>query len=377
MTDSEREMLTARILGEAAIVARIAPDRLSRRRRPWVLALSGLASAAAVAAVVLHAHRDRPPEGTVSLASIRALGPTSFSRLQPPPDELVRLDEGAIEVAVGRLGAGQRFRIVTNDAVVDASEGRFRVDSSVHMLAVVRVFAGYAEVRAKGEHATLAAGDEWARPASSEVETVSPQPTSAAPGEGSRTSRPTASPLVARPRPSVATTTGSRTLSEPMRGPAPSSIAPSAEAKAASPLAREAPRVPPSATAAQRSSFERAWSLLRAGDAAGAASAFGEVERLSEGDAIAEDAVFWHSVALARANRKAEAKLALMRFVSGYPGSARIGEASAMLGWMLVDAGDVTGARAAFERAANDPVDRVRLSARQGLERLGARAATP
>jgi hypothetical protein len=50
-----------------------------------------------------------------------------------------------------------------------------------------------------------------------------------------------------------------------------------------------------------------------------------------------------------------------------YPTSGRRGEAAAMLGWLLIDAGRTYEARSLFRTAASDSSERVRASARQGL----------
>jgi TolA-binding protein len=136
-------------------------------------------------------------------------------------------------------------------------------------------------------------------------------------------------------------------------------------------LAAPAPSsAPAAATAPQRASFERGWRLLRAGEPAQAATAFEEVDQTSHGDAIQEDALFWQAVALARAGRAPAARQLLATFATRFPRSARAGEASAMLGWLLLEQGDTEAARRAFQQAASDPVDRVRTSARTGLARL-------
>jgi hypothetical protein len=53
--------------------------------------------------------------------------------------------------------------------------------------------------------------------------------------------------------------------------------------------------------------------------------------------------------------------------LDGYPASSRRGEAAAMVGWLLIDAGRPDEARAHFRAADSDPSARVRASARQGL----------
>jgi Tetratricopeptide repeat len=248
------------------------------------------------------------PSSSASWASIRAVGNTAFTRA-PLPEEVVRLESGTLELVVGPAPPGRRFRVLTDDAVVESAESRLSVEAEGHMLVAVRVFAGYAEVRARGGHALLRAGDEWVH-------------------EGTHADAESAG------------------------------IVPS----------------PPSARAehaARPASFERAWRLLNEGKAAEAAEAFRDVEAKSRGDAIVEDALFWRGVSLERADRSADARAVFLQFTARFPHSERIGEASAMLGWILLEAGDTNEARRAFERAANDKVDRVRASARSGLARLG------
>jgi Tetratricopeptide repeat len=280
------------------------------RRRTAATFLTLTCGIAAVVALVW-ARVGGPGKGaqdaSTSWASIRAVGGTVFSRA-PSPEEAVRLESGTLELDVGPEPSGRRFRIMTDDAVVESAESRFSVEAEGHMLVAVRVFAGYAEVRARGGHALLRAGDEWVHQsthAAAESAGVVPSPPST--------------------------------------------------------RAEHAPRP---------ASFERAWRLLNAGKAADAAEAFRDVEAKSRGDAIVEDALFWRGVSLERADRPADARAVLLEFTSRFPHSQRIGEASAMLGWILLEGGDTDDARRAFERAQNDKVDRVRASARSGLARL-------
>lgn len=47
---------------------------------------------------------------TFARATIRAFGDARFGRVQPPPDEAVRLDEGTLELNVPALGPTETFR---------------------------------------------------------------------------------------------------------------------------------------------------------------------------------------------------------------------------------------------------------------------------
>lgn len=357
MNDESRERLAAQLVAATAALS-----SASRTRRPAALAwkraavftllTGGAAAAAGVAFHVVAGDRGQP--GLVaSLASIRAVGSASFSRVQGPPDELVRLDDGTLEFEVAPSSGGRRFRIATDDAEIDAPEGRFSVQADAHLLAAVRVFKGYVEVRVQGGgRAALHAGDEWTRSAS--VAMAAPRAALA-------------------PMPSAPTTALERSPSAARPARAAASARPSPRALLA-PTPSEPPSLPTTAPAPQRASFERGWRLLRSGEPGPAAEAFREVDAYAKGDAIAEDALFWQSVALARANQTADARRSLAEFIRRFPSSARLGEASAMLGWMLVEAGETEGARRAFERAVHDRVDRVRASAQSGLERIAETA---
>ena len=92
--------------------------------------------------------------------------------------------------------------------------------------------------------------------------------------------------------------------------------------------------------------------------------------RQVKGTVLAEDASFWEGIALARAGKSSKAIAALRRFVTKYPSSSRAGEASAKLGWLLYDAGELDAAERYFESAADDRVPKVQKSARDGLEAI-------
>lgn len=112
---------------------------------------------------------------------------------------------------------------------------------------------------------------------------------------------------------------------------------------------------------------------MRRGDAADAARAFAQSSVAGRGRAIAEDARFWEGVALARAGEPARAIAALRGFLGAFPRSSRAGEASARLGWLLLDAGETDEAARRFEAAVDDAVPAVRQSARSGLARIHAK----
>jgi TolA-binding protein len=358
MSAETRAHLAAALLGEASYLR---PHILAAGRRaralPRVAAFVFVAGAAAFVLSWPRVRSERGTQAAESLASIRAVGAAAFTRVQAPPDEIVALNDGTLELEVGASGRGRHFRIVTSDAALDAPEGRFVVEARAHTLVAVRVFRGFVDVRAQGGgRAALRDGDEWRS-----LPTPAPATTVAA-----------AAP-VASDEPPAAPTAAPR-VSHTERTPAAAS---KNALPHAWPPATEMPTIAAPASAPERASFEKGWQLLRAGQPKAAAAAFHDVDRQTRGTGIAEDALFWESVALARGDQRPAARSALASFIARYPRSARVGEASTMLGWMLLEGGELAAAREAFSRATNDRVDRVRASAESGLARLRELSPTP
>jgi TolA-binding protein len=150
--------------------------------------------------------------------------------------------------------------------------------------------------------------------------------------------------------------------------PSKSSERPGAPARKLAVVGHRAPAETPPGNEAEIA-FARGWSALRTGDFSIAAEAFGRVSsgKDSAHNALAEDALFWRGVALDRAGRFEPARQVLATFLARYPDSDRQGEASVILGWLLVRAGDLGDARVHFTGALQDPAERVRSSARAGL----------
>jgi hypothetical protein len=243
---------------------------------------------------------------------VRAVGAAAFALAGGTPDEVVRLRDGTVHVEVQPLATGERFRVVTGDGEVEVRGTAFEVDATGDRLTGVRVEHGRVEVRPQNGLAVLLnTGEVW-------------------------------SPPVALPK--------ARTSR------------------------RVAARHRPLETDADRS-FRRGWDALAAGDPAAAAVALerATVAGADDDDGIAEDARFWRAVALVRAQRPDEARVALGEYLRRDATSPRAAEASALLGWLLLDTGDLVGAQERFAAAAHDDVPNVRRSGVDGLAAVRAR----
>jgi TolA-binding protein len=119
--------------------------------------------------------------------------------------------------------------------------------------------------------------------------------------------------------------------------------------------------------------FDRGWAALAAGKPREAATAFEHAASSAPSDPLAEDAWFWRATALARA-KSGDAASALEQFLGRYPRSNRAGEASAMLGWIVI-ANDLDRAEKLFTSAAKDRVPAVRASGEKGLAAIAKRRA--
>ncbi|HEX3698386.1 MAG TPA: tetratricopeptide repeat protein [Polyangia bacterium] len=330
--------------------------------RPWrwsaAAALALTIGAGTLLASLYHGTRNPPaPAASASHASVRVIGQAAYDRAQTGGDEIIRLESGTIDLEVKPLAPTERLRVMVGDATVEVRGTHFDITAAGNRLQSVHVHHGVVDVSIGDKRVTrLGEGDQW----------LASPPTPVAPSLVA-----TDAPKRAPQKPALVT---------PPEAASRPPIQPSSRrASARWPVVASAAPPPPAPTiaAADRAAFQQGWMLLRQGDFMAAAAAFADLERRVPGDAIVEDALFWRGVALGRAGQRQQARAAIASFVSRFPQSARAGEASASLGWLLVEAGDRVGARSLFERAARDRSDRVRASARNGLQQIEAAEDAP
>lgn len=144
---------------------------------------------------------------------------------------------------------------------------------------------------------------------------------------------------------------------------------PTATPTVAPPVAPVAPVAPAAPTpSAAEQAYAEGWEALRASHYARAAEAMKRAAQVAPTSSLAVDARYWEAVALARHGQTGKARTAMEAFLRRHPGSPRLGEVSTMLGWMLVESQEWSGAERLFRSAENDRAPSVRDSARKGLE---------
>jgi len=349
------EQTRTSLLARATLGAPLATRSWSK----WLVAGAALAAAAAVVLWLVAG-----PEGPKQV--ITALGPASYERAHDWPDFIVHVSDGRVEVRVAALASDERFRVVTGDAEVEVRGSSFEIRAEGDRLREVGVQIGRAEVRVADQQVVvLAAGQRWTASALARAEVVP----AVAPVPGPAPT-PASAPAPAPAGP--ARTMHSPATSSRAIATSPHAIAAVAETPSAKALPPPPPATVPSAPSALPGEldFRAGWTALRANDAGTAAGKFETACTAALHTALGEDACFWAGAAAKRANDTAHARAALERFIASFPGSSRVGEASALLGWILLDAGDASGATSAFHRAEQDRVPRVRDSAAKGLAAL-------
>src|SRR5262249_32383992 len=113
--------------------------------------------------------------------------------------------------------------------------------------------------------------------------------------------------------------------------------------------------------------FADGWKALDRGELEHAEKAFQRAASEQNGR-LNEDASFWRAVTLARAGNRDRAISAFSEFLERYPESPRRGEASVLLGRLLLASGDARGAERRFGDAASDRRPDVRDAAKRGRE---------
>ncbi len=323
------------VVAPPAATAPVAKGRAPLRLR-WVAALAACAALAAGAVLALRT-TDAPPKVAVGhpvRGTVHAHAGAAFTRAAAPPDEIVRLRDGTIDVDVDPLAPGERFRIVIGADQIEVRGTSFEVVAAADRLLAVRVVHGRVEVSHAGAPPIfLVGGDAWRAPAASSV----PPPAAVPPLPPARS---------------------------PALRPAPRQRDPQRVVGAGNLEAT------PAAADPQELAFNAGWEAMRLGGYGQAAAAFSRAIALAPDGALTEDATYWHAVAVARLKRTGEAIIAFRSFLDAFPESTRAGEASAMLGWLLVDTREIDEARRRFQAAANDPNLSARESARKGLESI-------
>ena len=331
----------ARSVRASLMAAARVPAPVARVRFAWAFAAGALAAAAVLAFVLLRKPAD--PAQTVAMHDV--LLPhegAALMRIASAEGETVRVAHGTVSVDATHA-RGKRVRMVTGDAELDG-DGGFDVSVDRDHLRAVRVFSGRVELRAQGAPPrVLVAGERW------EIELAKVD--DAPPFEEVTAAEPVA--IAAEPR-------------KPARR---------SERKQRQQLSAKQDPAPPIARAKRPIEllFEEGWAKLAAGEATAAAAIFERAARSSPNDPLAEDAWFWQASSLARA-KSGSAAGALDAFLTRYPSSPRAGEASAMLGWLVIDR-DLDRAEKLFNAAASDRVASVRASATKGLDVVERRRA--
>ena len=250
--------------GETAFV-----DSLRARRRRRILAVV-VAAAASLAAVMLAARGPLPPPSVVATHPRRGVvhphEGAQFTLAAQPPDEIVRLRDGVIDIDVDPLMLGERFRVVVGADEVEVHGTSFQVVAAADRLVSVRVVHGRVEVRRIGAPpAFVIGGGAWHSTTVTGLESPAPPPTA-----------------------SVATTLPNRS-SPPGRLPRGVIRPPGSSAL-------DAVAQPPASTTAvphranpQEVAFARGWEAMGQGELGQAAASFQRAIALAPDGALAEE----------------------------------------------------------------------------------------
>jgi TolA-binding protein len=357
----ESEQHATRLLASAGGIA-----QQPRSNRAPIFVAAG-AIIAAAAAVLLWIGL-RTPDGPTATANVVAIGEASFERVHDWPTYALRVDSGRVAIEVSAVEDSQRFIARTSDAELEMRHAKLVMGVTKGHLDAVDVSSGRAELRLSGAPSIyLSAGQSWRPTRTAEVLTPLPPTAPSTPGitQGSASESLVTTPEAPK-RKNLAEERDRRSQT-----PKPTRIetsAPPSVASVSAPAISDAPNP-------GELEFRAGMAALRSGDAAAAATSFAAACASARGDALAEDACFWVGAAANRAGQASIAREALTRFVQKFPSSARAGEASALLGWLLYQAGDLDAAETRFQHAATDRVPKVKASAGKGLEAIKRRRA--
>jgi ferric-dicitrate binding protein FerR (iron transport regulator) len=291
-----------KLLREAALPSSPA----QRPSRPLIALAVALAAAGALGLAL----RQRSPESHVAVmqpmaasanepprtaTSVLPEGQARFTRTSSDGTEIVTLSDGAVNLSVRHLEAGERFLVKTGDAEVEVRGTLFRVEAANDRIQRVSVAEGKVEVRFGGATFFMTADERWDRPADAPL-----SPAKAAAIRSSDSS----------------TKTEEHGVTAVKRSPAKAHPASSAK--------------PVASDAESAGAFEEGMAMMERGDYGAAARRLEAFSSSSPADDRAEDAAFLVILALQRAGRPAEAAAAARRYLATYPSGYRRAQAKAI-----------------------------------------------
>lgn len=309
----------------AAVRARLEgplPPQVRPRSPSWWMA-SGAASALALAAglgwlwMTFSGGAVAPPGPDVAEAHrpLEPRAPAAPIDRSPAAPRIVEVKDGHFVLGPELTPDTAPIHLLSGDAEVVAQGARVELEVVAGRLMKVVSLAGRVEVRpTHGEGVVLEPGGVWTPPA--------PRPLRK--GTASKAGAP-------------------RSASQPAEG---------------------------SLAERQERAFAAGWAALRREDPTAAAVQFALAQGLDSASPLAEDAAYWRAVAEVRGHRSDAAIRSFVLFLEAYPNSSRSAEAQVQLGWLYLEQGEGTKAKAAFTAAADahDPV--IARSARRGLDLL-------
>lgn len=154
-----------------------AAERLPTRRRSRVIVGATALAAAAAAIVAIVASRDTSTTRII----VEATGAT-WSRHDGSDATLIRLEDGALDLAVAHGAQARRLVVSVPDGEIDDIGTAFRIEVAHGQLRTVQVRDGAVVVRLLGGAPVfLVAGEHWDRPAAPPPPPVAPAPIAPAP----------------------------------------------------------------------------------------------------------------------------------------------------------------------------------------------------
>tara|TARA_R110002073_G_scaffold140253_12_gene290970 strand:+ start:33975 stop:35147 length:1173 start_codon:yes stop_codon:yes gene_type:complete len=314
---------------------------------------------AAIAATVLIGLRFWPESSSlVPLETIVLVSPHSGAQFtaSDPMTKNLRLENGTLTVNVPMLAPTRTFEVITNDGVLQTENAQFDVVATNNRLVSLTVLRGKVAVQGTGgTQVFVSEGNSWVREFEpSPVVAVGAIEPDTLPEQAEKT------------QPVSEDSTGER-----VRLPATRSMT---RQNHATPIhqnysdVKTSPAAPIASEAPSQSAFTKGWHAMKQEQFHQAAELFSEAILNATSENAKQDASYWRAAALGRSRERFKAIEAFRWFVSHYPKSPRVGEASAILGWLLIEDNRFDEAEVHFFRGSQDMSERVRASAEAGLD---------
>ena len=265
---------------------------------------------------------------------LRSSSEAHFERSHEVGLDVVKLEDGALDLTLPQRTSGDRFVVRTHDAEIDVRATAFHVVAQQGRIRSVAVEEGSVEVRYAGFTAVITSGGSWRATDDASAQLAPKEPKEPTPAASAASAdHPATSTTVAAAAVEKVAARARSVVARREHPRATTAAASASVVEAPGPVSVATPSTAPGAEASTASRhFAAAMHSLGRGDYDRAADMLGAFAAAHPGDARSDEADYLRAIALQRRGQLTEAAAVAKRYLATRPSGAHRAEAKMIAG---------------------------------------------